>query len=377
MSTALNLLDPCRQEQARDYNRLSRRFQMLEVLLGMIVLLVILLSGLSGSLRNMLAFPEPVRVAAYFIILMLVLGILSAPLSYYRSFVLAHRYGLSNQNRTSWLADQVKGESLGLVLSTSLVVIIYLFLRAFPETWWLLAFATVTLAMIVMSKLAPVIIFPLFYELEPLKDTGLRQRLLDLSERTSIRVNDISQIKFSNKTSAANAMLMGWGGTRRIALSDTLLKDYTPEEIEVIAAHEFGHQYHNDMARLIGIQAFLMFVGFYLVNMVLNWAVPRMGFQGLSDVAALPLLALVLAAAAILLAPLANYFSRRIEEAADDYALAATANPEAFSSMLGKLTNQNLIESDPGTIVELLFHDHPTYSKRLSVARRYRDEVRQ
>ncbi|MCJ7523168.1 MAG: M48 family metalloprotease, partial [Dehalococcoidia bacterium] len=171
-----------------------------------------------------------------------------------------------------------------------------------------------------------------------------------------------------------NAMLMGWGNTRRIAISDTLLVHYTPEEIEVIMAHELGHQRHKDIARLIVAQSALMLLGFYLVNLTLNWAVPRLELDGISDVAALPLLALVLAAFALVLAPLVNAYSRRLEEAADNYALATTDNPEAFATMLTKLTDQNLTESEPSRWAEILFHDHPPYYKRMELARRYRRE---
>ncbi len=347
---------------------------MLELALGAVFLLTVLLSGLSAGLRNVLEFPQEARVALYFLILMLSYGIISAPFSVYRGYVLPHRYGLSHQSWRSWLADQAKELMLGLALGTSLVVVIYLFLEAFPQTWWLLAFAFVALLSVVMTKLAPVLILPLFFKLEPINNAELQQRLLSLAERCQTRVKDVFQIGFSSKTSTGNAMLMGWGNTRRIAISDTLLLHYTPEEIEVIMAHELGHQRHRDIARLIVAQAALMLLGFYFVNLTLNWAVPRLDFNGISDVAAFPLLALVLAALVIILAPLDNAYSRRLETAADNYALVTTDNPEAFATMLTKLTDQNLAESRPGRWAEIMFYDHPPYYRRLELARSYRRE---
>ena len=367
-------VDPQRQTQAREYTRLTRSLVYLELALGSAFLLIVLLSGLSSGLRNLLAFPQAAMVALYFLILTLSYTIILAPLSVYRSFILPHRYGLSHQSRRSWLADEAKEMGLGLALGTGLVVVIYLFLQAFPQTWWLLAFAFVALLSVVMTRLAPVLILPLFFKLEPIKDTELRQRLLGLAERCQTKVKDVFQIDFSSKMSAGNAMLMGWGNTRRIAISDTLLVHYTPEEIEVIMAHELGHQRHKDIARLIVAQSALMLLGFYLVNLTLNWAVPRLELDGISDVAALPLLALVLAAFALVLAPLVNAYSRRLEEAADNYALATTDNPEAFATMLTKLTDQNLTESEPSRWAEIMFHDHPPYYRRMELARRYRRE---
>jgi STE24 endopeptidase len=367
-------VDPQRQAQAREYSKLTRHLLYLELAVGAVFLLTVLLSGLSGGLRNFLALPQSARVALYFLVLMLSYTIITAPLSVYRGFILPHRYGISHQSRRSWLADEAKEMGLGLALGTALVIVIYLFIETFPQTWWLLAFAFTALLSVVMTRLAPVLILPLFFKLQPLKDTELRQRLLSLAERCQTKIKDVFQIGFSDKMSTGNAMLMGWGKTRRIAISDTLLMQYTPEEIEVIMAHELGHQRHKDIARLMATQSVLMLLGFYLINLALNWAAPRLDLDGVSDVAALPLLALVLAALALVLAPLVNAYSRRLEEAADNYALVATDNPEAFTTMLTKLTDQNLADSDPSRWIELMFYDHPPYYKRLELAQRYRRE---
>lgn len=367
-------LDPQRQNQAREYTRLTRRLLLPEIALAAIFFLTILLSGVSSGLRDLLEFSQPARVALYFLVLTLGYSVISAPLSVYRGYTLPHRYGLSHQSRRSWLGDQAKEMGLGLSLGTWLVVVIYLFLEAFPQTWWLLSFAFVAFLSVVMTRLAPVLILPLFFKLEPISNAELRQRLLGLAERCRTRVRDVFQIGFSSKTSAGNAMLMGWGNTKRIAISDTVLQRYAPEEIEVIMAHELGHQHHRDIARLIIAQSALMLLGFYLVHVTLNWAVPRLDFDGISDVAAFPLLILVLAAVFLIIAPLANAYSRRLEMAADRYALAITDNPEAFGAMLTKLTDQNLAESRPGRWAELLFYDHPPYYRRMELIRSYRRE---
>ena len=367
-------LDSQRQEKAREYAGITRRLFFVDLALGAVFLLVLLFSGLSSGLRNLLDFPQSARVALYFLIVVVSYGIVSTPLGFYSGFVLPHRYGLSCQSLRSWLADAAKGGILALALGTGLVVVIYLCLQEFPQTWWLLAFAFVVLVSVILTNLAPVLILPLFFKTKPLDDPELRKRLLSLAERSQTNIRDIFQINFSSKTTAGNAMLMGWGNTRRIVISDTMLQRYAPEEIEVVMAHELGHHRHGDIVRLILVQSALMLLGFYLVNLVLNRAVSGLNFEGVSDVAALPLLALVLAAFTLVLSPLANAYNRHIEEAADRFSLAATANPEAFATMLTKLTDQNLSESEPSKWAEFLFYDHPPYSKRLELANRYRKE---
>jgi STE24 endopeptidase len=367
-------LDELRQEKAREYARITRRLFFIDLALGAAFLFVLLFSGLSGGLRNYLDFPQSARVALYFLIVVVSYGIISAPLDFYRGFILPHRYGLSRQSLRSWLADEAKGGILALTLGTALVVVIYLLLETFPQTWWLLAFAFMVLVTVVLTNLAPVLILPLFFKTEPLADQELRKRLLSLAERSHIKIRNVFQIRLSSKTTAGNAMLMGWGNTRRIVIGDTMLQRYTPEEIEVVMAHELGHHRHGDIVRLMVAQSALMLLGFYLMNLILGWAVPRLDMSGISDVAALPLLALVGAAFALVLMPLFNAYSRHLEESADRYSLAATENPEAFAAMLTKLTDQNLSESEPSRWSELLFYDHPPYSRRVELANSYRKE---
>jgi STE24 endopeptidase len=367
-------LDSQRQEKAREYARIRRRLFFIDLALGAVFLFVLLFSGLSSGLRNLLDFPQSARVALYFLIVAMSYYLVSAPLNFYSGFILPHRYGLSSQSLKSWLADEAKGGGLGLTLGMGLLVIIYLFLQEFPQTWWLLAFAIAVFVSVVLTNLAPVLILPLFFKTKPLDDSELRRRLLNLAERAQTRVRGIFEIKFSSKTSAGNAMLMGWGNTRRIIISDTMLQRYSPEEIEVVMAHELGHHRHGDIIKLMVVQSALMLLGFYLVNLVLNRAVPGLDFEGISDIAALPLLALVLAAFTVVLSPLANAYNRHLEEAADRYSLVTTANPDAFATMLTRLTDQNLSESKPSRWAELLFYDHPPYYKRVELANRYRKE---
>jgi len=366
--------DPRRQEQAREYARSARRLLALDLALGAVFLLAVLLSGLSGGLRDALPPSQPARAALYFLTIMFSYSAVAAPITVYRGFVLPRRYGLSRQSLTSWLADEGKETGLAALLGTAMVVAVYLLLDALPQTWWLAAFAFVTAVIVVLSKLAPVLIVPLFLKMKPIDNPELRRRLLRLAERCGIEVKDVYEIGLGSKTSAGNAALMGWGGTRRIVVSDTVLSDYSPEEIEVITAHEIGHQRHNDIARLIAAQSALVLLGFYLAHLTLRWAMPRLDMGGVSDVAGMPLLALVMAAVFLLLAPLANAYSRRLEAAADGYALDATGNPEAFATMLTRLTDQNLAESRPGRWAEILLYDHPPYHKRMKLAQSYRRE---
>lgn len=364
-------LDVERQEKARDYARIRHRLSFLDLGLGFFFLLLLLLTPLSVGLRNLLDFPQPLRVALYFATLMLCLGIVSAPLSFYRGFVLPRHFGLSIQSLRGWLRDGIKGAALGFLLGIGAMVLLYWLLGSFPHLWWLFAALFLLFFTVLMTNLAPIIIVPLFYRLEPLADANLRERLVRLAQRAQTRVGGVFTINLSSKATTGNAALMGLGNTRRIVLGDTILHGYSAEEIEVIMAHELGHHVHSDVARLIAFQSLITLAGLYLAHLVLKASVLGLGFSGIADVAAFPLLALVLGGFALVMTPLSNAYSRLLEGSADEYALALTDNPEGFRAVMTKLCDQNLSEAEPSRLVELFFYDHPPYFRRVDRARRY------
>jgi STE24 endopeptidase len=229
----------------------------------------------------------------------------------------------------------------------------------------------------VLAQLAPVLLFPLFFRVEPLADESLRQRLLRLVERAGVRPGGIRGVwvwKLSEKSSKANAALVGWGGTRRIILADTLLEKHNPDEVESILAHELAHHVHHDIRYGLVLQTALTFAGFYLVHRALEaWTEP-LGFQGAADFANLPLLLLLSAGASLLLLPALNAYSRGRERAADAFALRLTGDRTSFISSMEKLAEQNLSPREPHPWVEFLFHSHPSVAKRIAFARSWQPQ---
>lgn len=363
--------DPARQEKAKKYSKTSRCLALSELALAAIILLILLLTGLSLSLRELLVMPVVPAATLYFIILTVTYTVLSMPLSYYGGFVLPHRYGLSVQKFGGWLFDEAKAGAMTLILGAGITAIIYWFITILPQLWWLLGWGTLVLLTLILTNLAPIIIVPLFIKMKPLTDDELRSILQQLAKRAGTKICGIYTLELSAKGTTANAALMGLGNTRRIVLGDTLLQKYSPSEIEAIMAHELGHQHHKDIFRLFTIQSAMWLVIFYLADLALKAIVTPLGFNGLSDIAALPLLMLIFAAFSLLALPLTNAYSRHIEAAADEFALRLTDNPESFISAMTRLTDQNLSEAEPGRWAELLLYTHPSYRKRVEHARSY------
>ena len=364
-------LDIKRQELAKRYARLMRRLSFVELAVVGILLLVLVFGGVSARMSYFLSFPQPWASALYFVILVVGLGIIMMPLTCYQGFILPRRYGLSNQKLGAWLADRAKASALGVLLGLGIVIVVCWLLDRFPDFWWLWASILLFLLILLLTRLTPTLLLPIFFKLEPLGDVELKQRLMNLAKRAQAQIVGVFTMDLSSKGTTANAMLAGLGKTRSIILSDTLLQQYTAEEIEVILAHELGHHLHRDIPKLIAVQAAMVLLAFYLADLVLKASLIPLDFQGIADVAAFPLLFLSLAAFGMMVTPFINAYSRYIETSADEAALELTADPQAFITAMTKLTDQNLAVADPSRWVEFLFYDHPPYTKRVGLARRY------
>lgn len=362
------MTNPHRQEEARRYAALQRRLMLLELALGFGYLILVQVSGVAVWLRDRMPEPAALGATGFAASLAVVYLVLSAPLDYYRGYVLPKRHGLLVQTLGGWLADRLKGLALGAALGLVVLQALVALLRWTPEYWWLGVAAFLLLLSVVLTNLAPVLIVPLFFPMRPLEDEDLVHRLTALANRAGARVRAVSVLEMSGKTTAGNAALMGLGSTRRIVVGDTLLKNYTPAEIEVVLAHELAHHVHRDIAKGIVFQTVVTLVGLWLAHVLLHWGVVVLGLQGVSDIAALPLVALTLAAYGLVSQPITNWHSRRLERAADRYALEMTRDPAAFVSVMTKLHDQNLSEADPPTWAKIWLYDHPPLRERLALA---------
>jgi STE24 endopeptidase len=366
-------LDPERQKQAKAYERLSRRLMVVDLALGALYILAWLLFGWSTALYEALlnlTSNDWLLVAAYGLIFGGIYFLIDLPLSYYEGFVLPHRFGLSNQDLKGWIGDQIKGGILAAGMALLILEVIYAVLRAFPNTWWLWAAGILLLFSVLLANLAPVLLFPIFNKFSPLGDeySELVERLLRLAERANTRVQGVFKFDMSRRTKAANAALTGLGNTRRIILGDTLLDEFSTDEIEVVLAHELGHLVNKDIPVGIVVNSAITLIGLYLASLALQWGVQAFGFSSPADIAALPLFLLVIGLFGLVTMPLTNAYSRWRERRADQYALRMTGNGEAFVSAMTRLANQNLSDADPEPWVEVLLYSHPALGKRIAMA---------
>jgi STE24 endopeptidase len=357
--------------QAKQYSRVKLTLSIIGTVLSFAVTLVIVSSGLSlrADIFVHSTTPSPYLALLLFAALLgVVNGIFSFPLSFYSTYVLEHRYKLSNQNFFQWLWERVKAFLVSIPIAVPLALLFYFFLREYQTLWWLPVATSMFIVSILLSKIAPIFIMPLFYRFTPLENEGLKERILAMCRNTRMNVTGIFTFNLSKTTKKANAGFTGIGTSKRIILGDTLMQHFSDDEIETVFAHELGHYVHGHIWKNIGVGTLSIYVGLFITSKLYYVSLGWFGFSTVDQLAALPLLVLWLGVYSVVTSPLSNVLSRKYEFEADRYALMKTGNVSAFVSTMRKLAALNLADSAPHPIVEFLFYSHPSIERRIHAA---------
>ncbi|MBI4582125.1 MAG: M48 family metallopeptidase [Planctomycetes bacterium] len=293
--------------------------------------------------------------------------VVGLPLDYYSGFVVERRFDLSNQTPWSWLVFQVKTWLVGGILAVILLGGLYGALWYGGAAWGVYVWIGMMVLSIVLAKLFPLVILPLFYPAKPLDSPTLVERLTAMARGVGMTVTGVYNLALSKDTKKANAMLAGLGSTRRVYLSDTLVGAFGEDQIAVVFAHELGHHIRRHILKMIALSAVVSSILVALIWWRLN-PFTGSGVAWVGAVAAFAQVMLIATLYPLVIGPATNAVSRRFERQADRLALDLTNDPPAYRSAFDLLTRMNLADPDPPRWEEILFDDHPAMNKRIALA---------
>jgi STE24 endopeptidase len=366
-----------RLQQAIKYQRAKNTLFFFDQGYGILFLALFLFLGISAFLRRQIEriTKKQFWVVAFYTLMFLIIAfIVGFPTSYY-GFSLEHKFDLSNQTFFQWFGEELLALLVMAIIALIAVEGIYLALRKAPRTWWIYMSVVFIGFAVVLVNLAPVLIMPLFNVYTPLPEGELRERLVSLSHRADVEVEDIFTVDMSKQTRKANAMFTGLGNTKRIVLGDNLVKEFTTDQVEVVIAHEMGHNLMHHIWQGILFSALMAAIGFLIIHLsgpkIINKWRNRLRIDSMADVAGLPLILLIFSLYGLVTMPIFPAVSRHMERQADRFALDMTHNKEAFISAMDELAYMNLSDPNPSPIIEFLLYDHPPISKRIKFAQEY------
>jgi len=357
--------------RAKKYSSLKYSLTIVSTLYLLLLLFVFITSGISKSLAegvlkftngNLFALPLYLLISSLFYYL------LNLPLNLYHSYILEHKFSLSNQGIRDWWFDELKSGLISYIIALILLGVFYYLLNTLPNSWWLFISLFWIFFSLILARVTPILIIPLFFKYKKLSDASLRERIINLASKMRVKILDVFEIDFSKKTLKANAAFVGWGKTRRVILADTLKDKYTHDEIEVILAHEFAHYRLKHLLKLIALNSSVVILIFYLIFKTNLYVLNLLGLSSLQELAALPVILIYFVIFGIIMQPFQNYISRRLERNADEAALKTTGSKEAFISMMEKLASQNLADRKPHPLIKIFFFDHPPIDERVAMA---------
>jgi len=363
-----------KNKKSQAYQAGKNFFALGGVLLDCLLLLLFFSTGWTFSLKHLsyqLSSNFFIANGIYIIVFSFGMYLAHLPLSYFSSFFWEKKFNLSTQKKYQWLKDDIKKSLLSLFMVVFIVEVIYTFLKFFPNAWWIFVGTFLFFLMFVLARLVPQFIIPLFYEYSDIKNEELKLRIFQLFEDCDVSLRDVFSINLSTKTKKANAMLCGIGTGRRVVLSDTLIRDFSMDEIEAVVAHEIGHYRHRDILKLLFLNSLVIFLGIFLIDYFLKYSSVKYGLQSIEDISFFPVLLLAFMVFGVLTTPLLNSYSRFVERKADLFSLDRIKNKTSFISMMKKLGQMNLAEYRPGRLIEIFLYDHPPLYKRIQFAEKY------
>lgn len=359
---------------SKKYNNTKLFIGITKGIFSFILLFLFVLLGYSLRLEEFIRFHTQNNYLV-FIIYVFAIGIFSsilfAPVNFYTGFYLEHKYNLSNQTFKKYVLENLKSMMVGLVIGVPILLLFFFVLNQFEDFWWLVFASAMFLISVVLSQIFPILIMPIFYKITPLNDDELKARITKLAKGAGITVQNVFSFNMSKNTKKANAAFTGLGKTKRIILGDTLLNDYTKDEIETVIAHELGHYKYKHIQKNILFGTAASFLTFFLISLLYKLSISWFDFNNILQIAALPVLSLWAMLIGLVQTPIGNILSRKYEYEADRYAVESTLKPQSFISTLNKLTDQNLGDRKPHPFVEWFFYSHPSVKNRINALEKF------
>ncbi|MGE6627572.1 M48 family metallopeptidase [Bacillus pumilus] len=356
---------------SENFSRLRNLLFFMTIPLDWYVFFLLLISGFSRKLADWsLAAARFTFLSklVYVFVLSLLTMLISLPIKWI-GYQLSLHYGVSAQSTASWFKDQILDFWIQYPLLALCAIVFFWLIQKRRKRWWLYAWCLTVPFTLFLFFIQPVVIDPLYNNFYPLKNQALENKILTLADKAHIPADHVYEVNMSEKTNTMNAYVTGIGENKRIVLWDTTLQKLKDREILFIMAHEMGHYVMKHV--YIGLAGYLVLslAGFFAIDR-LYFYFYRKGavlfrLREPRDIAALPLILMIVSMLSFAASPFTNAVSRHQERAADEYALNLTKDGEAGVTSFQKLAKSGLSQVNPPLLVKVFRYGHPTMMERI------------
>ncbi len=302
----------------------------------------------------------------YFLSIFIFTTIISIPFSFYHNFVIEERFGFNKMSKKLFVKDKIKGFLLAIVIGTIVLTPIIWFYLKFPKTFWLYAWAFITLFSVFMNLFYTSLILPIFNKLTPLKEGDLKNKLEDFAKKVNFKLDKIFMIDGSQRSSKANAFFSGFGSRKKVVLYDTLLTKLSNDEIVGVLSHEIGHYKKKHIIYNLILGVFQTGIMLFLLSLFINNNIlaQSVGLQTTSFHIGLIVFAILYTPISVITSLFTNILSRKFEYQADNYA-KKYGYANALISALKKLSKLSYSNLTPHPFYVFINYSHPTMLQRI------------
>ena len=370
---------PAATPEALEFHRTGNALWLFARFYDLAVPLALLATGASARLRDLARRVGRSwfgTVVVYVVLFVAIVFAAELPLKYYAGFVRQHAYGLSRQTFADWLGDTLKAVGVEAVGAAVFGWVPFLLIRKFPRAWWLILGGLEVPFLAFLTLIAPVLIDPLFHEEGRMADAALERKILAMVERAGVSGSRVYEVDMSKETNTANAYVKGLLGTKRVVLWDTLTRDFDEREVLAVTGHELGHYVLNHIPKGIALSSLVVLAGLFWTDRagrrILTRFSGRFGFDSLADVAATPLLLILMGVSSAVLAPVGMAYSRSVEHEADRFAIDLTGMNRSVARAFADLQRENLGVPRPAPVYRIWRASHPSVAQRIDFCNTYR-----
>lgn len=369
-----DVYDETKYTKSQAYKKVNHQFSNYTSLFSLILTLIFLFVNGFEFVNNIAKSYSDNNIIIgliFFGLIMIGSDIISTPFSYYKTFVIEAQFGFNKTTKKLFVIDKIKGWLMTIILGGGLLALIIWFYEFTGKHFWLYTWGLVTTFTIFMNMFYAKLIVPLFNKQVPLKEGELRNKISAYAKTVGFKLDKIFIIDGSKRSTKANAYFSGFGSEKRVTLYDTLINDLDDDEIVAVLAHEVGHYKRKHIIfnlitsiLLTGLTLFIL--SLFISNPLLSNA---LGVDVVSFHIGLIAFGLLYAPISEITGLMMNYFSRKFEYQADDYA-KNTYKAEPLITSLKKLSKNSLSNLTPHKAYVFIHYSHPTLFQRIKNLRK-------
>jgi STE24 endopeptidase len=362
--------DEDKYAKSQRYARENSTFGLIQSTITIAVIIPFILLGGFNTIDKVArsAGYGPIITGLLFVgILALLSGIIGLPFAVYDNFVIEEKYGFNKSTVKTFIMDNVKSLFLSIIIGAPIFALIVWFFRETGTLAPLYIWVIVTLFQLFMMLIAPTVIMPLFNKFTPLEEGELKDVLEKYARENDFHLKGIFKMDESKRTTKPNAFFTGFGKSRRIVLYDTLIENYSCEELLGVLAHEMGHYKLKHTPKMIIAAILETGFMFFTLSLFINNSELFAAFkmENLSVYASLLFFGFLYSPISTIIAIVMNIFSRKREYEADRFAVETTGKGEEMITALKKLSIDTLSNLTPHPLKVFFFYSHPPVLARI------------